>query len=219
MMKRYEKFHRLVICTWVLFVTIGACPLILEAGRLETVRWVDDGDTIVLENSERVRYIGINAPEVTHKDQPAEPYGDAAKKFNIKLVYQKQIRLEYDKDKKDRHGRLLAYVYLKDGLFVNDSLIRQGYAHILYHKENNKHDDLFLKAQREAMKTGKGMWHKWQESGKGYIGNRNSRRFHLQGCAFAEKIARKNRVYFITKWDAFWAGFAPAKQCLKEYWK
>jgi endonuclease YncB( thermonuclease family) len=46
------------------------------------VRWVDDGDTIVLADGRRVRYIGINAPEIAHRDQKAEPYGNTAKKFN-----------------------------------------------------------------------------------------------------------------------------------------
>ena len=189
------------------------------AHRWETVRWVDDGDTIVLENNTRVRYIGINTPEVAHGDQPAEPYGSAAKKYNMKLVYRKQIRLEYDQSRKDRHGRVLAYVFLQDGGFVNQAMIRQGYAYTLFHKDNNRYHDLFLKTQREAMTSGKGMWHNWQESGNGYIGNRKSKRFHLKHCPFAKKTARRNRVYFKTQWDAFWAGFAPAKGCLKEYWK
>jgi len=165
------------------------------------------------------RYIGINTPEVAHKDQPAEPYGPAAKKYNITLVYRKQIRLEYDTEKKDRHGRVLAYVFLKDGRFVNELLVRQGYAFTLYHKENDRYDDRFLKTQHEAMKSGKGMWHTRQESGKGYLGNRESKRFHLKNCPFGRKTAKRNRIYFKTKWDAFWAGFAPAKGCLREYWK
>jgi len=67
-----------------------------------TVRWVDDGDSIVLQDGRHVRYIGINAPEIQHDDRPAEPFGYEAKSLNKEFVYQKDVRLEYDREKKDR---------------------------------------------------------------------------------------------------------------------
>jgi micrococcal nuclease len=203
---------------FIFLLFFGVCAE-TSAQAWNEVKWVDDGDTILLKNNNRVRYIGINTPEVAHKDQPAEPYGYAAKKYNIKLVYGKQVRIEYDRNKKDRYGRLLAYVFLKDGKFVNEAMIREGYAYCLFHKENSKYSDLFLKTQREAMKSNRGIWRKWQETGDGYVGNRESKRFHLKKCSFAKKIAKKNRIYFKTKWNAFRDGYAPAKQCLKEYWR
>jgi endonuclease YncB( thermonuclease family) len=219
MMTRIAAIYRFLI-----FISVALLAGVVRlpgagAQEWQTVRWVDDGDTIVLDNRSRIRYIGINAPEVAHKDQPTEPYGAAAKKYNITLVYRKQIRLEYDTDRKDRHGRVLAYVFLRDGRFVNELVLRQGYAFLLYDKLNHRYDDLFLKIQQEAMRSGKGIWHAWRGSKTEYLGNRTSRRFHLKNCPFGKKTARKNRVYFKTKWDAFWAGFAPAKGCLREYWK
>jgi len=218
-MKKWKGMRDYVSGICIFLLLCGVCAETVTAQAWKAVKWVDDGDTILFENSIRVRYIGINTPEIAHKDQPAEPYGYAAKKYNIKLVYRKQVRLEYDRNKKDRYGRLLAYVFLKDGRFVNAVMIREGYAYCLFKKENSKYSDLFLKTQREAMKSNRGIWRKWKEIGGGYLGNRRSKRFHLKKCAFAKKISRKNRVYFKTKWDAFWAGYAPAKQCLKEYWK
>ena len=144
------------LCTFLLLC--GVCAETVTAQAWKTVKWVNDGDTIHIEKGVRVRYIGVNTPEIAHGDQPAEPYGDAAKKYNIKLVSRKRVRLEYDRSKKDRYGRLLAYVFLKDGRFVNEVMIRSGYAYCLFHNENYKYTDLFLKTQRQAMMSKRGIW-------------------------------------------------------------
>ncbi|MFA6356488.1 MAG: thermonuclease family protein, partial [Candidatus Omnitrophota bacterium] len=82
---------------------------------------VIDGDTVVLENGEHVRYIGIDTPE------KGRPYYSEAKRQNEKLVKGRKVRLEFDAGKADRYGRVLAYVY--DGnTFVNEELVRNGYA-------------------------------------------------------------------------------------------
>jgi len=75
-----------------------------------------------------------------------------------------------------------------------------------------------LKAQQDAMKTQKGLWHNWKKKEGRYIGNQNSKRFHRFECPNAKNIKRKNRTPFFTKWDAFHAGYAPAKKCIKEFW-
>lgn len=186
-----------------------------------TVRWVDDGDTVVLSDDRRVRYIGINAPEIAHGTQKAEPYGNAAKNFNKQLVYKKKVRLQHGSERIDRHGRHLAYVFLGNRLFVNRELIRQGYAYYLPQKKQMRYAKELLRVQREAMSARRGIWKSRQERGRyrGYIGNRSSKRFHLRTCLFGKQIAKKNRIFFSTRWEAFWEGYAPGKKCLKAYWK
>lgn len=182
------------------------------------VRWVDDGDTIVLQDGRHVRYIGINAPEIEHEDQKAEPFGNKAKSLNKRLVYQKKVRLEFDQDKQDQYGRWLAYVFLKDGTFINARILAQGYAFYLYRRPNLTYNSILFNSQRKAMSGKKGMWQKWREQNAIYSGNKHSRRFHLPACPFAKKIKSSNRIIFSKKWDAFWAGYAPAKKCVEEYW-
>jgi micrococcal nuclease len=100
------------------FLFLYAITLFIRQGYAEEwfyVRWVNDGDTIVLKDGRRVRYIGINSPEVSHDGRKTDPYADSAKNYNKRLVFAKQVRLEFDKEKKDHYGRLLAYVYLKGG--------------------------------------------------------------------------------------------------------
>ncbi len=182
------------------------------------VRWVDDGDSIVLQDGRHVRYIGINAPEIQHKDRKAEPFGYKAKSINKKFVFQKNIRLEYDREKKDRYGRTLAYVYLRNGLFINAEMIAQGAAYFLYLRPNTKYTELFINQQQDAMQAGRGLWQNWSESKAEYIGNKRSRRFHLPTCPSARKIKSANKVRFYKKWDAFRAGYAPAKRCVRQWW-
>ncbi len=208
-----QAFIYIVVCCCYL---IAGQEVLAEAWYL--VRWVDDGDSIVLQDGRHVRYIGINAPEIQHADQNAEHFGNEAKSINKKLVFQKNVRLEYDREKRDRFGRTLAYVYLRNGLFVNIEMIAQGAAYFLFLRPKTKHMSLFVKNQHEAMLAGKGLWQNWKESNAEYIGNKRSRRFHLSTCPFTGKIESANKLRFSRKWDAFWAGYAPAKRCVTQWW-
>lgn len=181
-----------------------------------TVSYVNDGDTIVLTNGKRVRYIGINTPEIDHDNQRAQPYGYTARAFNKKMVLARKIRLEFDQERHDHYGRWLAYIFLADGTFLNENMLQKGYAYFLFKKPNLKYNQRLLNAQQAAMKAGRGLWKNWSEPKKRYIANRNSRRFHSEACASANKIGRKNRIYFSTRWEAFNAGYAPAGGCIKE---
>jgi micrococcal nuclease len=114
---------------------------------------VIDGDTIELLNGERVRYIGMDTPEM----RPVEEYAEAATEANRELVEQEMVRLVTDVEERDRYGRLLAYVYV-DGTFVNAELVRRGLAQVATYPPNVKHQELFLKLQREARAAGRGLW-------------------------------------------------------------
>jgi len=211
-MRKYLFFYTLI---WFCGLTADQE---LWADTWYQVRWVDDGDSIVLQDGRHVRYIGINAPEIQHADQKAEPFGNEAKSINTKLVFQKNVRLEYDREKRDPYGRTLAYVYLRNGLFANTEMIAQGAAYFLFLRPNTKHTLLFVKNQHAAMLAGKGFWQNWKESNAEYIANKRSMRFHLSTCPFAGKIKSAHKVRFSRKWDAFWAGYAPAKRCVTQWW-
>ncbi|UCF93209.1 MAG: thermonuclease family protein [Desulfobacterales bacterium] len=211
-MKRYLL---LIFLLLAFFATTGRLSY---AEKWYQVKWVVDGDTIVLRDGRAVRYIGINAPEIDHENQKAEPFGYKAREFNAHRVRAAKIRLELDQERHDQYGRLLAFVFLADGTFINAAMIAEGYAFYLYRKPNVKYAGILLQSQRRAMTAGKGMWQHWSKKDAPYLGNQESRRFHLATCPFAKQIKRKNRVTFSNKWEAFWAGYAPAKKCITEYW-
>jgi micrococcal nuclease len=205
--------------TWICLAAMGLFLVLLLPGggalasQWRQVRWVDDGDTVVLSDGARVRYIGINAPEIAHEDRPAERFGPEARAFNRKLVDQKRVRLELDRERQDQYGRLLAYVFLEDGTFVNAELVKAGYAHYLFRMPNTKYDQLLLRLQREAMAKRVGLWRGFPDKRGTYVGNGRSKRFHQASCPFAKMISPKKRVIFKTRYDAFWAGFGPCKRC------
>lgn len=205
----------MMVAAAILLLPGGQTPC--NASAWVQVKWVVDGDTIVLTDGRHVRYIGIDAPEVDHGDRQGEAMGEAARSFNRHLVNKHRLRLSYDLEKSDRYGRTLAYVYRRDGLFVNVELIQRGYAHVLYRHPNTGKQEMLLGAQRKAMLAGRGIWRlveKGAASGSPFPGNRRSRRFHHQTCQHGQRISSRNRVWFNSQWDAFWSGYAPAAECI-----
>lgn len=89
---------------------------------------VIDGDTVVLENNERVRLLGINAPEIENRYHPGEPGGLDAKKWLQAKLQGRNVYLEHDQQKYDHYRRILAHLYLPDGEHINLSLVEKGLA-------------------------------------------------------------------------------------------
>jgi micrococcal nuclease len=137
-----------------------------QAGGLTgpVVRTVD-GDTIhvrLASGIEKVRYIGIDTPEVHHPKRGEEPGGRAATEVNRRLVGNRSVRLEPDVQARDHYGRLLAYVWVKgtDGVefMVNAEMVRLGYAAVLTVPPNVRHAELFRRLAAEAREQHRGLW-------------------------------------------------------------
>jgi micrococcal nuclease len=213
-MRNHKKIYSLTIIIFILLATLRNS----SAQAWQAVKWVEDGDTIVLAGGQHIRYLGINAPEIKHKDQKAQPWGYKARSFNKTLVMQTRVRLEFDTERYDQYRRLLAYVFLPDGTLVNSRLLQSGMAYYLYRSPNVKYEKILYQAQLTAMASRNGLWHAWKEKNAAYIGNSKSRRFHSAACPYARKINAANRIAFSCRWDAFQAGYAPAKECIVKYW-
>lgn len=122
-----------------------------------------DGDTFWLTNGVdddfKVRLIGIDAPESRKTFKKEVGYfGKEAKEYVKKFLENQFIRLEYDVRKKDRYGRTLAYAYLYDGTFLNEHLIKNGYAVLMTVPPNVKYVDKFTKLQEYARENKLGLW-------------------------------------------------------------
>ena len=135
------------------------------------VKRVVDGDTLLLENGERVRLIGIDTPEMHDSSKltrdarsskqniaAIKEMGQRSYQFTRNLVEGKIVSLEFDVERQDKYKRLLAYVYLKDGTFVNAEIVKQGYASLMTYPPNVKHADHFLNLYREARENKRGLW-------------------------------------------------------------
>jgi micrococcal nuclease len=121
---------------------------------------VVDGDTIwVSQPDEKIRLIGIDAPETrnTGKKQVGY-YGKEASDYLKARLKGKKVRLEYDVQRYDIYRRTLAYVYLEDGTMINAELVRLGYATVMTVAPNVKYADKFILLQQEARKKKRGLW-------------------------------------------------------------
>jgi micrococcal nuclease len=178
------------------------------------VVFVCDGDTVILDSGERIRYLGVDAPEVAHENARADCFGDDAKKVNSDLVLNKQVSLQYDREVIDPHGRFLAYVILPDGRCANLEMLRAGCAYIFRSPKAFKRLEEFLLVQREAIHKLKGMWGACPvKSAKTYIGNRGSFVFHRPECALGKRIGSGDRVNFADRLAAIDQGYRPCRYC------
>ena len=203
------KDKNLIMLLFIALIPLSFTPLLYHC-----VTFVYDGDTVLMDTGERVRYLGIDAPEIGHEGKTSEFMALSSREYHIRLVGQRRIRLEFDQEKNDRYRRLLAYVFLENGEMVNALMVRRGLAHVMVNRPNLKYFDLLLRDQRLAMEEKLGIWRKkslTQE--KQYIGSRKSYRFHRPGCPFGRKIPSRNFVRLTNRHDAFWAGFSPCKSC------
>jgi micrococcal nuclease len=144
----------------LLVVLALALPAVAQSTLEGTVTRIVDGDTIHVRvggHLEKVRYIGVNTPEVHHPRKGEEPGGRAAAAVNRDLVDGRRVRLELDTQSRDRYGRLLAYVWVDDTM-INAELVRRGFAQVMTIPPNVRHQSLFLKLQREAREAGRGLW-------------------------------------------------------------
>lgn len=132
-----------------------------QAEGARVVRVVD-GDTIKVSiggTPDTVRYIGVDTPETKKPGTPVQCYGKAASHENERLVDGERVRLVVGAEPRDRYGRLLAYVYrVRDGLFVNERLVRAGFARTLAIAPNTRYASRFSGLQATARAAGTGLW-------------------------------------------------------------
>ena len=153
----WRASQRLLLALLLVLLSVAGASAEGFEGRV--VRIVD-GDTIhvrVGTRVEKVRYIGVNTPEVHHPRKGEEPGGREAAAVNRALVAAREVRLETDVQTRDRYGRLLAYVWVGETM-INAELVRRGYAQVMTIPPNVRHQRLFLGLQREARDAGRGLW-------------------------------------------------------------
>lgn len=117
-----------------------------------------DGDTIVLDNGETVRLIGVDAPEIHHPEIPVQRFGEEAAEFLRQFAQGFECTLEYEPDNlRDQYGRLLAYVFVEERL-ANAEIVRQGYAYVYTGFPFRRRAE-FIALEREARERQCGLWH------------------------------------------------------------
>jgi endonuclease YncB( thermonuclease family) len=174
---------------------------------------VVDGDTIYLDNGEKIRFVGVNTPE-----RGVEGY-IASKNFVQKLCLGKEVGIDIDDSKhSDKYGRTLGVVIV-DGKNVNEMLLKEGLAEIMYIPPSEFYPYHWADSSTHTADsyTTYSNTHSSSSSGSSdsgsYIGNSNTGKFHETSCRWGQKTAEHNRVYFDSRNDAVSQGYKPCKVC------
>ncbi len=137
----------------------------IDPNRTYRVTDVIDGDTFIANidgESITVRMLGIDTPETVDPRKPEQCYGKEASMQTKSLIGGKSVKLvlDIDREKSDKYGRLLSYVYGENNLFINEFLVREGFAREYTFGKVYDHQQAFRSAQKEAESTSKGLWGK-----------------------------------------------------------
>ncbi len=151
------KYLNSILVLFLLVILASGCA----APTAPLVTRVIDGDTIevnIAGTIHKVRYIGMDTPELSDKRAEYSALAQEATRYNRQLVGGKTVRLEKDVSETDKYGRLLRYVYVDD-IFVNAELVRQGLAWAKAYPPDTKYQDQLGKLERQARQAGKRIWH------------------------------------------------------------
>ncbi|MBD3379276.1 MAG: hypothetical protein GF408_02320 [Candidatus Omnitrophica bacterium] len=191
---------RLLILLAVFLLSASGCRAEkLSVGEYRVAR-VIDGDTIRLANGQEVRYLGIDTPESRKRSGGAwiydpEPFAAEAVEFNAMLVGGKAVTLEFDTRKRDKYGRILAYVR-QDGKMVNAMLIRNGYASVYTFPPNVKYLEYLVAQQNAAIEERLGIWSDLEEALPGRLSEHIGRYVALTGSV-SDVRASRGLLYLI----------------------
>ena len=136
----------------------------LQENTWYKVSKITDGDTFYVTTSSsekyKIRLIGIDSPETRNVGVKVrkEYFGTEAKILVTQLLKNKKVKLTFDVQKTDRYGRVLAYVYLENGIFLNQYLVEKGYAVVSTFPPNVKFVEVFTKAEKSARNKKLGLW-------------------------------------------------------------
>ena len=149
-----------LIATAMLLVLLAIAEVAFADFR--TVTRVVDGDTLVLDDGEKLRLIGVDTPETKDPRRPVQYFGREATNFTKQFVEGKKVRVEFDPANsatahKDKYGRTLGYVFREDGKFLNAEIIRQGFGHA-YTRYPFKHASEFRALEQQARERNVGLW-------------------------------------------------------------
>jgi len=126
---------------------------------------VIDGDTVKTAAGDSIRLLGVDTPEIDWENNKTEFYAEEAREFTINNLDDQQVLLEYDQEREDNYGRILAYIY-QDGHNFNQKLLQEGYASLMIVEPNDKYESEFKNAAAEARESKNGIWSQVTEMGK-----------------------------------------------------
>lgn len=165
-----NHFYRNISLFLITIIMLAGATTV-SANRQGMVTWVADGDTLQVKGVGMVRLIGIDCPEKEASDRDwkylkkgcnskklLRSNAQATLKRVIQLCKGKYVQLQPGSNKRDRYGRLLAYVWLPDGRMLNRIMLEEGRA-LVYRRFDFIHKQSFIQLEKSALKRQVGIWH------------------------------------------------------------
>ena len=148
-----------VLALWLAPAAADSCTAPSATEQVK-VRYVTDGDTVILADERKIRLIGINTPELARDDKPAQPLAIRARDRLRQLLFRhgNRVRLGYGEDRKDRYGRTLANLWTPDGENLGAELLREGLGWMIAIPPNIHFLPCYQGAEQSARKAGAGVW-------------------------------------------------------------
>lgn len=177
-----------------------------NALRVEVDRAIS-GHKVKLDDGQSLKYAGIRAP------YRSEPLFEEALRRNAELVEDEDVRLRFDRIRRDSDGRLNAYVFIGSD-FINEILVREGLAYARLTPDSRRFGTRLLAAQKEAQENKRGLWKgKPPARERSYVADPKYGNFHRPSCEEVPKIKPERVVAFKARSEAFERGFAPCEKC------
>jgi micrococcal nuclease len=184
---------------------------------------VISGDSIALKAGKRVeevQYIGVQAPRMRMAGEGEPDHSQKAFLLNAELVGGKIVHLEFDILPRDAAGKLLAYVFLLNGTFVNAELLLYGYGRAVYTPPNGMYRILFERLENQARSIGRGIWRvgdSYSLPSDGFrgpfIAEKKYKIFHRPGCRWIQGMPRADSAHFQSRKEAISQGYLPCLHC------
>lgn len=174
------------------------------------------GDTVKLKGGKVLRYIGLEAHPIQSQIALAQQYGQEALEFNRQLVEGKAIMIEWGPQLRDKKGRLLGYVFLNDGLFVNREILKKGHAKLKLVAPNTRYAEEFRNDELTAKRSKTGLWVKEPDDPRiqhEILGNKVSKIYYYPNSPELSDVRDSELVRFRSRVEAVAAGYKPCYSC------
>lgn len=180
----------------------SACVL-QEPYHRVSIHYVDDGDTITLEDGNRIRIIGINTPELGRKNKPDQPLAAEARERLRSYLQSGRAWIVYDKERHDKYGRVLAYVFDEQRNNVGAELIREGLAFAISIPPNLRYRQCYNDAERLARRNQRGVWGEPYFNAIAADRLRYSGFNRVRGCIQRIRKYRDNKYFYLSDYFRF----------------
>jgi len=215
-----RRFAGLKVASLLLFsvaavAATGKCTYAAPS-KWVVVERVIDGDTVVAQDLGKIRLLGLDTPEVSSRTARLDPYGPEATRFTRRILLNQRVRLEWNERRKDDYGRWLAYLFLENGAFFNEMLVREGLA-VATPSRDDRYASRLLAAEDTARQKGLGVWSVFPPELRTapFHGNRKSRYYHAATCTSYRcpncVVTLSSRV------EAESRGFRPHWDCIRPW--